>query len=118
MKAVNRIVIKMAETLILPSIIEKEIRALIKYGYYSSIDEAVKDAFRTLLNVKPDLKITAAIVLYREGEISLGKAAEMIGVSTIEFKDILADRGISRKVGARSIEELRRGVELIKKLRE
>jgi hypothetical protein len=42
----------------------------------------------------------------------------MIGVSTIEFKDILANRGISRVVGARSREELRQGVEMIKKLRE
>ena len=41
---------KMAETFALPTIIEKELRALIKYGYYASIDEAVKDAFRTLLN--------------------------------------------------------------------
>jgi len=109
---------KMTEMLALPATIEKEIRALIKYGYYSSIDEAIKDAFRTLLNVKPDLRISAAIELYKEGEISLSKAAEMVGVSTIEFKDILANRGITRKVGARSKEELGHGTELIRKLRK
>lgn len=108
----------MTEVLALPVTIEKEIKALIKYGYYSSIDEAIKDAFRTLLNVKPDLRISAAIELYKEGEISLSKAAEMVGVSTIEFKDTLANRGIIRKVGARSKEELRQGTELIKKLRK
>jgi len=108
----------MAEIFALPTVVEKEIKALIRYGYYSSIDEVAKDAFRTLLYVKPDLRISAAIELYKEGEISLSKAAEMIGVSTIEFKDILADRGISRAVGARSREELRQGVEMIKKLRE
>ncbi len=108
----------MAEIFALPAVVEKEIKALIRYGYYSSIDEVAKDAFRTLLYVKPDLRISAAIELYKEGEISLSKAAEMIGVSTIEFKDILANRGISRVVGARSREELRHGVEMIKKLRE
>ena len=56
----------MIEISVLPKTIEKEINALIKYGYYSSIDEAIKDAFMTLLNVKPDLKISAAIELYRE----------------------------------------------------
>ncbi len=107
----------MAETFALPTIIEKEMRALIKYGYYASIDEAVKDAFRTLLNAKPNLKTVAAIELYKEGAVSLGKAAEIAGVTTVEFKDILADRGIMREVSSRSVEELEKGVELIKRLR-
>jgi predicted HTH domain antitoxin len=107
----------MAETFALPTIIEKEMRALIKYGYYANIDEAVKDAFRTLLNAKPNLKTVAAIELYKEGAVSLGKAAEIAGVTTVEFKDILADRGIMREVSSRSVEELEKGVELIKRLR-
>ena len=107
----------MAEIFALPTIIENEIRALIKYGYYDSVDEAVKDAFRTLLNAKPDLRIAAAVELYKEGVVSLGKAAEIAGVTTIEFKDILADRGIRREVGSRSMEELEKGVERIKRLR-
>jgi len=107
----------MAETFALPTIIEKEMRALIKYGYYASIDEAVKDAFRTLLNAKPNLKTVAAIELYKEGAVSLGKAAEIAGVTTVEFKDILADRGIMREVSSRSVGELEKGVELIKRLR-
>jgi len=53
----------------------------------------------------------------KEGEISLGKAAEMVGVTTIEFKDILANRGIIRKAGSRSKEELEKGVKLVKTLR-
>jgi len=57
----------MAEIFSLPTIIEKEIRALIKSGYYGSVDEAIKDAFRTLLNVKPDLRTVAAVELYKEG---------------------------------------------------
>ena len=70
-----------------------------------------------MLNAKPDLRIAAAIELYKEGEVSLGKAAEIAGVTTIEFKDILADRGIRREVSSRSMEELEKGVELIKRLR-
>lgn len=103
---------------VLPPVIEKEIKALIKEGFYANINEAVKDAFRTLLNVKPNLRISAAVELYKESEISLGKAAELVGVSAIEFKEILANRGIIRKVGSRSRSELEDGVELIKKLRE
>lgn len=109
--------IKVAEIFALPMIMEKEIMALIRYGYYGSIDEAVRDAFRTLLNAKPDLRTVAAIELYKEREVSLAKAAEIAGVTTIEFKDILADRGIKREAGSRTVEELEKGVELIERLR-
>lgn len=108
----------MSEMFALPATIEMEMKALVRDGYYSSINEALKDAFRTLLNVRPELRTSAVIELYNEGEISIGKAAEMIGVSTIEFKDILANKGIHRKVGSRSKKELNEGVELIKRLRE
>ncbi len=92
----------MSQMYALPPTIDKEIRALIKEGYYANTNEAIKDAFRTLLNLRPELKISAAIELYKEGEISQGKAAEMVGVTTIKFKDILANRGIVRKVDSRS----------------
>lgn len=108
----------MSEMIALPVTIEMEMRALVRDGHYVNINEAVKDAFRTLLNVRPELKTSAVIELYKEGEISIGKAAEMVGVSTIEFKDILANKDIRRKVGSRSREELEEGVELIKKLRK
>jgi predicted HTH domain antitoxin len=108
----------MSEMIALPVTIEMEMRALVRDGHYVNINEAVKDAFRTLLNVRPELKTSAVIELYKEGEISIGKAAEMVGVSTIEFKDILANKGIRRKVGSRSREELEEGVELIKRLRK
>lgn len=108
----------MSEMIALPVTIEMEMRALVRDGHYVNINEAVKDAFRTLLNVRPELKTSAVIELYKEGEISIGKAAEMVGVSTIEFKDILANKGIRRKVGSRSREELEKGVELIKRLRK
>ncbi|VVB90156.1 Uncharacterised protein [uncultured archaeon] len=45
--------------------------------------------------------INAAIELYRKGEVSLRKAAEIAGVTTIEFKDILAKRGFTREIEAR-----------------
>ena len=107
----------MAKIFALPTIIEKEIRALIKCGYYTSINEAVKDAFRTLLNAKPELRTVVAVELYKEGDVSLGKAAEIAGVTKIEFKDILSDKGIRREVSSRSAEELKKGVEMIKDLR-
>ena len=117
-KTKYRTVIKMPEMIALPATIEMEMKALVRDGHYANLNEAIKDAFRTLLNVRPELKTSAVIELYKEGEISIGKAAEMVGVSTIEFKDILVNRGIRREVGSRSKKELDEGVELINKLRK
>ncbi len=38
--------------------------------------------------------------LYEKEDISLGKAAEIVGTSIEEMKKILSDHGIKRKVGA------------------
>ena len=82
----------------IPLIVEKEIHALIETKYYSSISEAVKDAFRALFVTKPALKIISAVYLYSNNEVSISKAAEIAGVSIEEFKEILASRGVKREI--------------------
>lgn len=82
----------------LPTIIEKEIEALVRVGYYSSKTEAIKDAFRTLLDTRPGIKLTSSIELYRSGETSLSKSAEIAGLNIEDFKQVLSDRGIEREI--------------------
>lgn len=48
------------------------------------------------------------IELYRKGEVSLSKAAEIAGVTTIEFKEILAKKGFTREIEARLEAEMDR----------
>lgn len=40
-----------------------------------------------------------AVEKYRTGDVSLNRAAEIAGLSTEEFKDALAERGIKREPG-------------------
>lgn len=82
----------------LPAIMEREIDALIRAGYYSSISEAAKDAFRTLLDTKPALKLASSIELYKSEEVSISKAAELAGMNLEDFKRILSERGIRREI--------------------
>ena len=51
----------------LPYLFEKEVKALIRGGIYSSKSDAVRDAFRFLFENKPMLRNTAAIELYKQG---------------------------------------------------
>ncbi len=82
----------------IPALVEKEINALIKANYYPSMSEAIKDAFRTLFEAKPNLRITSAQLLYKNKEVSLLKAAEIAGVSIEEFKEMLTAAGIEREI--------------------
>jgi predicted HTH domain antitoxin len=90
----------------LPKIMEAEIEAVIKAGYYSSRSEVVKDALRLLFEIRKELKIASAVELYKSGEISLGKAAEIAGTTALEFTELLANRGIYREIEAESTEEM------------
>jgi len=105
-----------AETFSLPEMISSEISALVKAGFYSSKSDVAKDALRCLFEHKPHLRITAAVELYNSGEVSLGKAAEIAEMSTPDFKEALAERGVVRIIKS-SKERVSKGLVAIKKAR-
>ncbi len=99
----------------LPELVEKEIDALVKVGYYTSKSDVVKDALRYMLEKRTNLRVAAAIELYRANEVSLGKAAELADMSLIEFKEALSNRGEYIRVKA-SRRDMKKADELVKKL--
>lgn len=82
--------------------VDRKVKALVNAGYYSSELELMKDAIRSLFRDNAELNVNAAIELYKEEEISLSKASEMAGMTTIEFKEVLGKRGFIREIEARS----------------
>jgi predicted HTH domain antitoxin len=52
------------------------------------------------------LKISLAIELYLKGNISIARAAELSGFTTIEFKEVMAARGIIRETEGKSASEM------------
>ena len=100
----------------LPELVKKEIDALVKSGYYSSKSDVVKDALRYMLDNKKNLRIAAAVELYRSGEISLGKAAEVASIGLVEFKGILASQGYERVLKA-SRKDIQQADSIVEKIR-
>lgn len=88
-----------------------ELNALVKAGIFPSKTEAVKEAVRLLFAARPQLSIEAAIQLYREGEVTLGRAAEIAGITRWEFATLLTDRGVTRFITVDPAAELERQVE-------
>ena len=80
------------------SVQEIQLNALLKAGVFQSRGEAIEEAVRALFTTRPQLKVEAAIQLFREGEVTLGRAAEIAGLTRWEFDTLLADRGITRVV--------------------
>lgn len=109
--------ITMPSSYSIPRIYESEISALVKAGYYTSKSDVVKDALRNLFDSKTQLKLAAAIEMYKSQEITLSKGAELAGITTIEFKEILLDRGIPIRSYKPSKEEMTQGIETIRNKR-
>ena len=107
---------KMPSSYNIPDLMKKDIEALVKSGYYSSKSDVVKDALRNFLETKPNLRLSAAVELYKDKKLSLGKAAELAGVNIIEFKNLLNSREFVRKVKA-SKEEMKKADELMGKMK-
>ncbi len=82
-----------------------EIEYLLKIGAYHTEGEVLKDALRQLLLSRPIYRIGIAVKLYTDDKISLGKAAELAGISFDEMKEVLMQRGIKPKLGIVTISD-------------
>ncbi|MBI3923247.1 MAG: UPF0175 family protein [Armatimonadetes bacterium] len=99
------------------TLLERELRATVSAGLFRSEREALQEALSTWLAVKPSRRLEAAIQMFRSGEVSLSRAAEMAGVTRWRLQDLMAERGIFQEVEVAPVEELDRRAEEIGELR-
>ena len=76
-----------------------------------TVTVTIPASIRQMLNRTPeeigrDLRLYAALMLFRLGKLSSGAAAEMAGIPRVMFLDLCADYGIP--VSQITAEELRR----------
>lgn len=76
-------------------------------------DTLVTDALEKKRHKKKKSHLDAAIQLYQDGEVTLGRASELAGMHRFEFESVLKARGILKIVEVNSVEKLREGVSLI-----
>lgn len=73
-----------------------EVDVLVERGIYKDREALMKDAVRSLLRSKPGLRGQLAIELYRQGKVSLSRAAEIGGVDIECLKELLREAGVTR----------------------
>ena len=83
-----------------------EIGQLVKSRLFSDEHAVLRSALRALFESQPELKRQMVTRAYTSGDISLGKAAEIMGVSHEEMKDVLRESGAQIHLGPRTVEEL------------
>lgn len=98
-------------------LLEEELRAVVQAGGYGSKEEAIIHALEVLLAANPHLRVGAAIELYRQGGVTLSRAAEIAGSEVEQFKERLAEKGVAITV-AQSVDDVLTGAEQIRRLRD
>ena len=86
------------------STVDWEIEQLVKARLYPDQQAVVRSAMRALFQAQPEVRQQMIVSAYTSGDISLGKAAELMGVSHEEMKDILIESGVEVHLGPRSVE--------------
>ena len=67
----------------------------------------VDDALGRLLEEDPALREKLVVGAYLDGDINLGKAAELLGVHPLDLRGRFLKQGIPVRIGAESVEALR-----------
>ena len=89
-------------------IIDQQFEAVVRAGLFRDRQHALQEAMQTLFTVRPQLRTEAALELFRSGEISLLRAAEMAGLDFESFRLLLRDRGIPWEIEADGSAEMDR----------
>ncbi|MBC8183141.1 UPF0175 family protein [candidate division KSB1 bacterium] len=95
---------------------EMELVATVRAGLFESREQALQEAITTWLAVKPNIRLESAIELFKGGEVTLDKAAEIAGLNRWVFQDILIQRNIKIVIEADSKEKLEEKVKEIQEI--
>jgi predicted HTH domain antitoxin len=82
--------------------------ATVRAGLYANIGEALQEAVKTWLAVRPNIRLEVAVELFRSNEVTIDRAAEIAGLNRWLFQDILMQRGIHVQVEVDSSENLKK----------
>lgn len=82
-----------------------DIEHIRELGGYEDRQEVLDDAVRSLLRHNPELRTELAIAKYRDGAISRNRAAELAGLTSAGFSDLLQERGIGTSPSGLSEED-------------
>lgn len=100
----------------LPDDIHQLVEGSVDAGVFENKSDAIRHALRDYFDGHEDARVAAAVHLYANDEISLGKAARLAGVSRFDMPDVLREHGVDVKLGPEDMEDARREVDVARDL--
>ena len=102
----------MPTTVEIKGVLDEKLEILIASGLYASKSEAIRDGLRKLLEQQDFLSI--AINLYKNKNISTGRAAEIANLTINDFIKECQKRRVPVKVGIETVDELDKELTLLR----
>lgn len=100
----------------LPEDIHQLVEGSIEAGIFENKSDAIRHALRVYFDDHEDARIAAAIHLYDEGEISLGKAARLAGVSRFDMPKLLREHGVEVELGPEDMDDAEGEIDVARSL--
>jgi predicted HTH domain antitoxin len=76
--------------------------------------ELVESAVYRLIQDNDEIRWSLAVGAYREGQVNLGKAAELLGLTELELRARFIELGIPLRIGPADLAEARAEVEAVR----
>ena len=99
----------------MPPLLKREVEVASRTGYYDNGSEFVRDAIRTLLSSRKDVRLAIAMELYKERIVSIGKFTEIAELNYEDAKCLLKSRGLKIKTASRSLPDLGKELKRLEK---
>ncbi len=91
------------------------VEEFLKAKLYTTEEAVIQDGLRHLLQARPELRLELAVYRYQNEDISLGKAANLAGVSFEQMKEILRQRGVQLRLGPENQKEAKDEVNALRR---
>lgn len=103
-------------TATIPDDLTDLMKGAIKAGIFENKSDAIRHVLREYFNENQSARISAAVSLYQDGEITLGTAARLAGINRFEMRDILREEGVELRFGPEDMDTVEREIEAARNL--
>lgn len=100
----------------LPDDLHALVEGSVDAGVFENKSDAIRHALRDYFDENEDARRGAAIHLYATGEISLGKAARLAGVSRFDMPTLLREHGVEVQLGPEDMDDAQREIDVARNL--
>lgn len=103
-------------TATIPDDLTDLMKGAIKAGIFENKSDAIRHVLREYFEENQSARISAAVSLYQDGEITLGTAARLAGINRFEMRDILREEGVELRFGPEDMDAAEKEIEAARNL--